>query len=130
LPRKDGCPYVLPAQRGSESHFGGLGHAWERVRATAHLDGVRLHDLRHTFASRGAGMGLGLPLIGALLGHSDSATTAKYAHLAADPTRKAGSRIARRLHAELVASGNVVVLSRARAKTGVPTNVPNAVEAS
>ena len=97
-----------------------MGHVWERLRAKAGLEEVRLHDLRHTFASRGAGMGLGLLLIGALLGHSDSSTTAKYAHLAADPTRKAGSRIARRLQAELTAQGQVVAFPRARAKTNGP----------
>ena len=130
LPRKEGCPFVLPAQRGGEGHFVGLGHVWERLRRTAKLDEVRLHDLRHTFASRGAGMGLGLPLIGALLGHSDSATTAKYAHLAADPTRKAGSRIARRLRAELSAHGAVVVFPSKGAKTEVPVNVPATAQAS
>jgi integrase len=129
LPRKQGCLFVLPAQRGGEGHFVGLGHVWERLRAEAGLEGVRLHDLRHTFASWGAGMGLGLPLIGALLGHSDSATTAKYAHLAADPTRKAGSRIAQRLRAELAASGQVVAFPRSRAKTSGLAAAPKAGQA-
>jgi integrase len=62
------------------------------------LDGVRLHDLRHSFASVGAGASLGLPIIGKLLGHSQPSTTQRYAHLDADPMRRAvetiGSTIA------------------------------------
>ena len=50
---------------------------------------VRLHDLRHTYASFGAGGGLGLPIIGRLLGHAQTATTARYAHLDNDPLRRA-----------------------------------------
>jgi integrase len=56
-------------------------------------EGVRLHDLRHSFASVGAGSGLGLPVIGKLLGHSNSKTTERYAHLAADPIRRAPDTI-------------------------------------
>jgi integrase len=55
---------------------------------------VRLHDLRHTYASFGAGSGLGLPIIGRLLGHSQSSTTARYAHLDNDPLRRASEAIA------------------------------------
>jgi integrase len=55
------------------------------VTKRAGLTGVRLHDLRHTYASFGAGGGLGLPIIGRLLGHAQAATTARYAHLDNDP---------------------------------------------
>jgi integrase len=54
---------------------------------------VRLHDLRHSFASTGAGASLGLPIIGKLLGHSQPATTARYSHLDADPMRRAADII-------------------------------------
>ena len=57
----------------------------EYLQQHASLDNVRLHDLRHTFASIGAGASLGLPIVGKLLGHSQPATTARYAHLDADP---------------------------------------------
>ncbi|MEI9899634.1 MAG: tyrosine-type recombinase/integrase [Hyphomicrobium sp.] len=50
---------------------------------------ARLHDLRHTFASILASAGMSLPIIGALLGHSQQATTARYAHLMEDPLRRA-----------------------------------------
>jgi integrase len=66
---------------------------WSRIAARAGLDGLRLHDLRHSYASIGAGAGLGLPIVGKLLGHSQPATTARYAHLDADPLRRAADRI-------------------------------------
>ena len=66
---------------------------WQRIRKRAGLDNVRLHDLRHSFASVGAGAGLSLPIIGKLLGHTQAATTQRYAHLAADPVRQAADRI-------------------------------------
>lgn len=70
-----------------------LKRPWEMVRKAAKLEGLRLHDLRHNFASFGAGGGLGLPIIGKLLGHAQAATTQRYAHLDADPLRKAANTI-------------------------------------
>lgn len=58
---------------------------WQRVRARAGLKDVRIHDLRHTFASTAVAGGQGLPIIGKLLGHTQVQTTARYAHLVADP---------------------------------------------
>ena len=79
---------------------------WRAVQQHAGLDNVRLHDLRHTFASIGAGASLGLPIVGKLLGHSQPATTARYAHLDADPLRRATNIIGERLSAAL--SGDLV----------------------
>ena len=62
---------------------------WDRVRDTDGLKGVRLHDLRHTYASLLVSQGHPLPVIGALLGHTQAQTTARYAHLFDDPLRKA-----------------------------------------
>jgi integrase len=70
-----------------------LQRPWALVSRRAGLDGLRLHDLRHSFASVGAGSGLGLPIIGKLLGHSSSKTTERYAHLAADPVRRAADAV-------------------------------------
>jgi integrase len=74
-----------------------LNKPWRAVRKRAELDGVRIHDLRHTHASIGAGAGLGLPIIGKLLGHTKAATTQKYAHLDIDPLRRASDHIGARL---------------------------------
>jgi integrase len=97
LPRLSNNLYVIPGTRvGAAS--GAIDRTWSRVRSAAGLRDVRLHDLRHSFASIGIVDGLSLPVIGALLGHKHAATTARYAHLAPGPLRTAndavGSRIA------------------------------------
>jgi integrase len=74
-----------------------LNRPWRAVARRAGLQGVRIHDLRHTHASFGAGAGLGLPIIGKLLGHAHVATTARYAHLDIDPVRRASETIGRQL---------------------------------
>lgn len=66
---------------------------WQRVRARAGLKDVRIHDLRHTFASTAVAAGQGLPMIGKLLGHTQVQTTARYAHLAADPVKEAANQV-------------------------------------
>lgn len=97
--RTPDCPYVFPGEveptEGRPArHYVGTPKLWLRIRAAAGLDDVRLHDLRHTFASFGAAGGLSLPVIGQLLGHRDVKTTAQYAHLADDPLRMGVERIA------------------------------------
>jgi integrase len=74
-----------------------LNRPWRAVAKCAGLRGVRIHDLRHTHASFGAGAGLGLPIIGKLLGHAHATTTARYAHLDIDPLRRASEHIGSRL---------------------------------
>jgi integrase len=71
-----------------------LNKPWAALKRHAELGDTRLHDLRHSFASFGAGAGLGLPIIGKLLGHAKAATTDRYAHLDAAPLRRASERIA------------------------------------
>jgi integrase len=92
MPSLDGNPYVIPGQKPC-SHLVELQKPWRRIRAKAKLPDVRIHDLRHSFASVAAGIGMSLPMIGKLLGHSQPATTARYAHLAADPIRAASNLI-------------------------------------
>lgn len=70
-----------------------LHRPWRMIQARAGLKGVRIHDLRHTYASFGAASGLGLPVIGKLLGHREAATTQRYAHLDNDPLRRASGAI-------------------------------------
>lgn len=67
---------------------------WATISERADLKGLRIHDLRHTYASIGAGGGLGLPVIGKLLGHSQASTTQRYAHLDVNPVRRAADLIA------------------------------------
>jgi len=100
LPRIEANPHVIV---GSKEGCGlsGLDKIWYRVRKLAKLDGVRLHDLRHSFASVGIASGLSLPLIGALLGHTHATTTARYAHLSADPIRAANEAVGARLAAAM-----------------------------
>jgi integrase len=92
LPRVKDNPYVFVGNVPGE-HYRDLHRAWGKVRIEAGLREVRLHDLRHSFASYGAAAGLSLPMLGALLGHSVPATTARYAHLAAHPIAEANERI-------------------------------------
>jgi integrase len=91
---------------------------WKAISRRAGLEDVRIHDLRHTHASVGAGMGLGLPIIGKLLGHTQSATTQRYAHLDNDPLKKASEHIGSHLAAAMgdvkAPRANVTALSKAK----------------
>jgi len=99
-PRTGGNPHVCAGMR-EGAPLVGIDKAWKRLASAADLDGVRLHDLRHSFASIGAAAGLGLPILGAILGHSSPATTARYAHLADDPRRMGAARISGEIAAAL-----------------------------
>jgi len=87
-PREPGSEYVFAARKdrlstkGEDKPYVGTPGIWLKIRKRAGITDVRLHDLRHTFASMAAAKGLSLPMIGALLGHSQPSTTARYAHLA------------------------------------------------
>jgi integrase len=102
LPRIEGEPHVLGAKRGTTF----IEAPWRRIRVAAGLDDVRLHDLRHAFASVAASAGMGLPIIGKMLGHTQAQTTQRYAHLASDPVKAAAATVARRIVAAMnLASG-------------------------
>ena len=93
LPRLPGSPWVIPGRKPG-THLRKLDDAWNTVRTRAGLDGVRLHDLRHSFASRALALGEGLTVIGKLLGHARIETTSRYAHLARDSVRESAERVA------------------------------------
>jgi integrase len=121
LPRVEGNPFVIVGQKDAaapeKSASGGtpkkeIGHLinlqkpWCAIRKTAKLPDVRLHDLRHAFASAGAAGGDSLIVIGKLLGHTQARTTQRYAHLVPDPARAAAGRIGLHLAAALGDTGN------------------------
>jgi integrase len=92
IPRQLKNPFVICGEN-SGQHLVGLQKIWVRLRATAGLDDVRLHDLRHSFASVAARSGESLLVIGKVLGHSTPSTTNRYAHLGADPVRSAVNNV-------------------------------------
>lgn len=102
LPRLEGNDHVIPgAKRGAA--LVNLKDPWDAIRRDADIEDVRIHDLRHTFASFGAANGMSLPILGALLGHREASTTARYAHLADDPLRSAADAIGSHI-AQIMAS--------------------------
>lgn len=100
LPRLADNPYVITGARAGAALVN-LEKPWRAIRAAAGLDGVRLHDLRHAFASVAAASGLGLPIIGKMLGHTQAATTHRYAHLASDPVKAAAAMVAGKIAAAM-----------------------------
>lgn len=114
LPRVSGSNYVIPGGEPRKTKKnpnpkkkpGGqpradLKRPWAAISRAAGLEGVRIHDLRHSFAATGAGASLGLPMIGKLLGHSQPRTTQRYAHLAADPMHQAANLIGDQIKAAM-----------------------------
>ena len=101
LPRLDGNPWVFPGKR-KGTHQVNINDSWNRVRERAGLEDVRLHDLRHTFASRALAIGEGLPMIGELLGHRQANTTARYAHLARESIQASTARVADSIGADIL----------------------------
>ncbi|MCL4554685.1 MAG: site-specific integrase, partial [Actinobacteria bacterium] len=118
--RVDGNPYVIPSLRRPGRHLTDLHGPWQRVKAQIEelateeavknklapedrlsFENVRIHDLRHTFASYGAGASMGLPVIGAILGHTQASTTQRYSHVASDPLVAAATSIGSLLKAAM-----------------------------
>jgi integrase len=96
--------HVIAGQRAGmdgEKPRADLNKPWRSIAKRAGLAGLRIHDLRHTHASFGAGAGLGLPIIGKLLGHKNAGTTQRYAHLDTDPLRRASEHIGGKLAAAM-----------------------------
>ena len=92
LPRDQDNPYVIVGKK-PQSHLVEIQKPWRRLRASAELPDLRIHDLRHNYATVAAGLGQGLPLIGKLLGHSQAQTTMRYAHADQDPLKAATNAV-------------------------------------
>jgi integrase len=100
LPRVAGNPFVFPGER-QGSHWVNVERSWRRIRQAAGFPELRIHDLRHSYASVGAAAGLGLPVIGRILGHTQASTTQRYTHFADDPLRAAADRISNEIAAAM-----------------------------
>jgi integrase len=108
LPRFASNSHVLPGDRAGAS-FVGIQKPWQRLRALAGLSDVRIHDLRHAFASTAVAAGDSLFIVGKLLGHRQASTTERYSHLAPDPARAVADRTGERLRAMLEGAGGAVL---------------------
>ena len=104
LPRLEGNPYIIVGKK-SGQHMINLRKPWMRIVKRAGIEHVRLHDLRHSFASFAVSSGASLTLIGGQLGHRSIATTQRYAHLSRDPVRQATETTANILAEALQANG-------------------------
>ena len=100
IPYEEDNPWVI-AGKLPGSHLTDLQRPWRRIRKRAGLEDVRIHDLRHSFASRALALGESLTMIGKLLGHTQVQTTARYAHLARDSMQSAASRITESIGGDL-----------------------------
>jgi integrase len=85
--------FVFPGKSSASGHYADIHHEWRKLCQDAGIADLRLHDLRHSFASELASSGSSLLLIGSLLGHSSPTTTARYSHLFDDPQRAAVERV-------------------------------------
>jgi integrase len=96
LPKIDKNPHVIVGRKPG-SRLINLQKPWRYIRSLAKLDDVRIHDLRHTFASVGVAAGGSLPIIGRALGHSQVSTTQRYAHLTDTPVHQLTQLVGERL---------------------------------
>lgn len=96
MPRIQGNPYVICGKK-EGSHLVNIKDPWGQIRQKAQLNDVRIHDLRHNYASTAVVSGHHLKVIGSLLGHADTKTTERYAHLANDPLQTANEAISNRI---------------------------------
>jgi integrase len=101
IKKRSGGEWVFPSSDNPSGHIIEIKNGWAGLCERAGIEGLRIHDLRHSFASQLVSSGASLPLIGALLGHSNPSTTARYAHLFDDPQRAAVEKIG-----ALVTNGN------------------------
>ena len=100
IPRKGDNPWVIAGKRAG-THMVDVDTVWVRLRAKAELEDVRIHDLRHSWASRALALGESLSMIGKLMGHVQVATTARYAHLARDIEKAAAAKVGGSIGADI-----------------------------
>ena len=113
IPRAPGNPWVIVSSRPGARRLTTFREHWYRLRAQAGLDDVRIHDLRHSYASRALALGVGLTMIGRLLGHTKVSTTARYAHLERETERVSAARVGASIGAHIAAEGAPAASPRA-----------------
>ena len=101
IPRIEGNPWVIGGKVAGD-HLKNLDQMWLRLRPHAGLGEVRIHDCRHSYASRALALGEGLPMIGKLLGHRRVTTTARYAHLARDTEKASAVKVGHSIGADIL----------------------------
>ena len=101
IPRLPDNPFVIPGKIKGKA-MRNLNDPWEVICERARLEDMRLHDCRHSYASRALALGESLPMIGRLLGHTQVETTARYAHLAEDSVKESGVRVAESIATDLL----------------------------
>ena len=101
IPRVEGNPHVIPGKLKGR-HMRNLNDPWDVICERAKIENARLHDCRHSFASRALALGEGLPMIGKLLGHKQVETTARYAHLSRHSVRDSAVRVADSIAADIL----------------------------
>ena len=106
IPRLADNPWVIAGQKRG-AHLTDINAPWLHLRARAGLDGVRIHDLRHSWASRALALGESLPMIGRLLGHNNIETTARYAHLARDTEKASAAKVGGSIGADILPEDDV-----------------------
>ena len=117
------CPFLFPA-RPPTRHIENIGYQWERIRDEAGLPGLRLHDLRHTWASTAAMNGVDMVTIAKLLGHALVETTERYVHLSDRSVADAADRVSNRIHAALAGREEGAECESRAARCGRPRCVP------
>ena len=100
LPRTAGNPFIIEGKL-PDTHITDMQRPWRRIRGLAGLEDVRIHDLRHTYASIAVSGGMPIQMVGRLLGHTQIQTTLRYAHLADDPVRAAAEENSAAIFANL-----------------------------
>ena len=120
IERLPGNPWVIPGTKPG-ARLSSLFEPWRKVRARAGLDDVRLHDLRHSYASRALALGESLPVIAKLLGHARIQSTARYTHLTRDAVKDAATRVAGGIGEDILPAGRSIRSSAAARRNGCGT---------
>jgi integrase len=116
--RLHGNPYVICGANTGD-HLKTTFQAWRRLTSAAGIHGVRVHDLRHTFASHAVIGGASLQVVGSLLGHTQTRTTERYAHLSSDPIRRAGDSVGQSIEAAMNGGGDVINIASTKGKRNI-----------